>query len=258
MSRRRSPRSGATPSRPSSPRWSVEQRATAVTSSMATSNCGASVSWRNATAQPASAPSRYAVGLGARFSPPSVAGRSASQLNAPGRQPRPPVGEGRGHGRGRAGGRRVGPELGLGLGEHGRGHRWHLRPTPHPGVRGDARAVPPPGEPRQHPIGGEPRACRLAAGTQPSGDVAADVARGRGRARGATADAELRVDVGQVALDRPDAQRQRVGDLLVRPAVGDQPQDVELARRERLDRPLGLAGSRTTAGPARGTPRPRP
>ena len=46
-------------------------------------HCGASVSRRNATAQPASAPSRYAVGLGARFAPPSRAGRSASQLNGP-------------------------------------------------------------------------------------------------------------------------------------------------------------------------------
>ena len=34
-------------------------------------------------AQPASAPSRYAVGLGARFSPPRRGGRSASQLNDP-------------------------------------------------------------------------------------------------------------------------------------------------------------------------------
>src|SRR5215468_2391225 len=37
----------------------------------------------NATAQPASAPRRYAVGLGARLPPPTAGARSASQLNAP-------------------------------------------------------------------------------------------------------------------------------------------------------------------------------
>jgi hypothetical protein len=74
---------GKASSIPSRPRASAEQRATAVMSSIATSNCGARVSWMNATPHPARAPSRYAVGLGARFSPPSAAGRSASQLNGP-------------------------------------------------------------------------------------------------------------------------------------------------------------------------------
>ena len=49
---------------------------------------------------------------------------------------------------------------------------------------------------------------------------------------GARADAELGVDVGQVARDRPLAEEQRGGDLPVRPALGDERGDAALGRRQ--------------------------
>src|SRR6059058_1916233 len=48
----------------------------------------------------------------------------------------------------------------------------------------------------------------------------------------APADAGLRADLGEVALDRARRDVERRADLLVRAAVGDEAQDVELARGE--------------------------
>ena len=119
------------------------------------------------------------MGLGARFSPPSGAGRSASQLNAPAdSRARPLASVAVTVGR-RSGGRRVGAERGLGLGEHRR--RSSLAPpcpTPRSGrPRRPLGAVPPHGEPRQHPIGGRASACRGGRHAAASADVAPDVAR---------------------------------------------------------------------------------
>src|SRR6266511_4949486 len=65
----------------------------------------------------------------------------------------------------------------------------------------------------------------------------------------AAVDVELLEDVVDVVLDRRDLDRERRGDLLVREALLDQPQDVELPRRQlALDRLEGaLAGERAHA-----------
>ena len=100
------------------------------------------------------------------------------------------------------------------------------------------------------PIGTVPARNRRGRGRAP---LAADTQRTRARCRRASAlaeeprdgggarrapgDAELQVDVREVALDRPRAEAQRGGDLLVRLPVGAQAEDVALARRQRLDRP---------------------
>src|SRR3954454_25396647 len=47
---------------------------------------------------------------------------------------------------------------------------------------------------------------------------------------GAVAHVELAVDVAEVELDRLRAQEQRVGDALIRPALGDQHRDLQLLR----------------------------
>src|SRR3954453_6798723 len=45
---------------------------------------------------------------------------------------------------------------------------------------------------------------------------------------GAVVDVQFSVDVGEVEFDRPRAQKQRVGDALVRAALGDQCRDLQL------------------------------
>src|SRR4051794_3792385 len=218
ISSARSLKSGATSSIPSSPRRSEAAPATAVTSSSSTPNCGARVSRRNATAQPASAPRRYAVGLGARFSPPSTPGRSASQLNGPAdRRARPlasvAVTLGRdiafdGSARKRLS---VAEIVEMAIDRSSRGPPgWELpRPYRPEGRRRAAAARNSRGSPTH----------RLAADTQLRSG-APEEAGGRAGARGATGQAELQVDVRKMSLDRARAEAQLVGDLLVRPAVG--------------------------------------
>ena len=67
---------------------------------------------------------------------------------------------------------------------------------------------------------------------------------------GPGAEAELLLDVGAVGLDRADAELERFADLAVGVAERHQPQDVGLARRERLRG--GVLGAR---GRARRRPR---
>ena len=187
------------------------------------------------------------------------AGRSASQLNAPAdSRARPLASVAVTVGVERAA-RRVGPEPRLGLGEHRRRHRWLLRPIA--AVRASEATVGRrrrAGEPRQHPIAGrEP--------TRDGGRHAAGQARsrrggtrdGRGRARGATADARAsrRRSTGAARPSAGSASAPSAISSFVRPS----------AARRRTSSSRGESGStgrsgcpvRTTAGPARGTPRPR-
>ena len=80
----------------------------------------------------------------------------------------------------------------------------------------------------------------MAADTQPTQprSAFAEVPRDGGGPGGGPADAELHVDVRQVALDGPRAERQRRGDLLVRPALGAELEDLALPGRERVERQL--------------------
>src|SRR4051795_7045455 len=69
-----------------------------------------------------------------------------------------------------------------------------------------------------------------------------------GRQLGARGDAELRVHLAQVVLDRPPAQEQPRRDLRVaHPLVDDEPGDLELLRREVVER----ARVALACGPAR-------
>src|SRR4051812_25292612 len=49
------------------------------------------------------------------------------------------------------------------------------------------------------------------------------------------ADAELRVDLAQLVLDRAHAEKQRLGDVAIGQSAGGHLGDAALARRERLD-----------------------
>jgi hypothetical protein len=55
---------------------------------------------------------------------------------------------------------------------------------------------------------------------------------GRRGTAGLAGDVQLRVDVRQVSLDRPDAQGQAVGDRLVRQALRHELEHLELAPAE--------------------------
>ena len=76
--------------------------------------------------------------------------------------------------------------------------------------------------------------------------------RGGHRPRRAPRGAELGVDVRHVALDRAHREVQLGGDLLVGTAPPDQPEDVELAERERCAGPRPHGGAEVgleAAGP---------
>ena len=66
------------------------------------------------------------------------------------------------------------------------------------------------------------------AGGKPRRSVPLDGQRGRRGTAGFAGDLQLRVDVGQVPLDSPDAQAQVAGDRLIRQALRHQPEHLEL------------------------------
>ena len=175
-----------------------------------------------------------------------------------GREPGPAVRERRGHGRGGAGLRRVLAERRLGI---DRGHRHRTASfvvRPGFGRIADRSGGAERRRNRAAPNRAPRRRSAMAADTQPTrsrGQRSAEVPRdGGGPSRG-PADPELHVDVREVPLDRPRAERQRRGDLLVRAALGAELEDLALAGRERVERQLA---ARPSGGArARGTPRPR-
>ena len=65
----------------------------------------------------------------------------------------------------------------------------------------------------------------------------------------AAGDAELAVGAGEVAFDGLDRHVQLLGDLTIRASVAGQPDDAQLARRQRLDADAPVA-ARTRTGDA--------
>src|SRR5262245_9107309 len=98
------------------------------------------------------------------------------------------------------------------------------------------------GEPRSYPISTTDAGHRWRA-TRRSSSALAQVPGDGGGPCGRPADPELEVNIGEVALDRPRTQRHRRGDLLVRPAIGAELEDLAFATGQGVERQVG-------AGPA--------
>src|SRR5712691_1571977 len=176
----------------------------------------------NATAQPASAPSKYAVGLGARFSPPIAVGRSASQLNGPADSRACPLtSDAVTAGAERARSESVAKRSVLAASRSAdiifsslRGPDTGLPNTVEEGCPGDIGA------------GTQPRSCGRPSGYTQFHPGCTAVSRtlmpgrgGPGRQQqppgGLAAHTQLEVGVGQMPLHRTHAQRQGLGDLAV-------------------------------------------
>ena len=88
----------------------------------------------------------------------------------------------------------------------------------------------------------------LAVSTHDGGD--------RARPRGSAGESQLLVGVGEVPLDGPDAQGERLAYLLVRAPVGRKAKNVDLTRREFVEPALRVRG-KGKAVRGQGTPSPR-